>query len=158
LNEHFDDGECPKPPPDLPPVPPPRFEDSTTKVTMMSELPENITIPLCDFFNRENLSLISLHNYHNPEATKYLIIREFYMQDCPVDPDRSDGLNAFVLKIIHKAEWMNQEIFMCASSLRYDRDPRQYVPNNNYSVVQILHDERCGSESKPNAYIVKFTN
>jgi hypothetical protein len=131
-------------------------------------------LPLCSALNWLSLNhRLHLHNAVGIYNIRYIIIRQFYTPLCP--PYTVDGkpefLNAFVVQRMERDEWANQDVFMCSMTLKKNKktpsEPipggwaeqtaaEAYAPSVIYTVKRVYHDDRCGTGSTANAYMVHF--
>jgi hypothetical protein len=145
------------------------------RVNFVWKLDRGEPLPLCAEHNPASVSEIASYNWYG-HATKVIVIRQFYTETCPpyyVD-DKIQRLNAFVIQRLERDEWINRRVFMCASSLRKrDTSPPRIIPgsggrveeetaaekyrlSDDFTIVQVLHDDRCGTGAEANAYYVQF--
>jgi hypothetical protein len=105
-----------------------------------------------------------------------VVIRELYSDLCSpyIIGDAPERLNAFVIQRLEKTEWLNRDIFVCSLSIpKKHKVPAQVIPgtagevvdetvpeayevNGYYKVKRVYQDDRCGTGSEANAYIVQF--
>jgi hypothetical protein len=136
-------------------------------------------VPICIALNSNVTAYfderIGLHNGLS-RSTKIAVIREFYTSLCPeyIIEGQSQSRNAFIVQRLEEDKWKSKDLFMCSPSLlKKNKIPLHVYPGTGgqveketaaeafdpdfaYTVKRIYHDDRCGSGTGSNAYIVNF--